>query len=134
MFSKFKKINKSTNPYLIGILFSKFLHSPSNYEIDVYHLQFGNQFLELYPWKSFCENINHLKTIRSVDQIKYPFFNLLFNKVTIYFNIFGSIMIVRNLRLIQPMVITLKGGWIGWWSLFANLNKWMQETIICKYI
>ena len=30
--------------------------------------------------------------------------------------------IVRKIRLIQPMVITLKGGWIGWWSLSINLN------------
>ena len=29
---------------------------------------------------------------------------------------------VRKIRLIQPKVITLKGGWIGWWSLFVNLN------------
>ena len=30
---------------------------------------------------------------------------------------------VRKNRLIQPIVITLeRGGWIGWWSLFANLN------------
>ena len=38
---------------------------------------------------------------------------------------------VRKIRLIQPMVITLKGGgegWIGWWSLFANLNYVNEET------
>ena len=33
-----------------------------------------------------------------------------------------TIKTVRNIRLIQPMVITLDGGWIEWWSLFANLN------------
>ena len=31
-------------------------------------------------------------------------------------------VIVMNIRLIQPMVITLEGGWIGWWSFFVNLN------------
>ena len=42
--------------------------------------------------------------------------------------------IVRQIKFLQPMVITLEGGWIGWWSLFSNQTMWMQETIICKYI
>ena len=29
---------------------------------------------------------------------------------------------VRKIRLIQPMIITLKGRWIGWWSFSSKLN------------
>ena len=35
---------------------------------------------------------------------------------------FWKLEIVRKIRLIQHMVITLEEGWIMWWSLFANLN------------
>ena len=28
---------------------------------------------------------------------------------------------IRKIELLQPKVITLEGGWIGWWFLFVNL-------------
>ena len=37
--------------------------------------------------------------------------------------LFTILIFIRKMRLIQQMVITLKGGgWIGWWSLFVNLK------------
>ena len=35
--------------------------------------------------------------------------------------------VVRNLRLIQTMVITLEGGEIGWWSIFHKFKLWKNK-------